>query len=76
MKDDKTITTDKTYLIKKGCPFCGSNPHTRQLKQQSCQLHGEPYQDWMVCCPKGHAQVKAPTKELALEQWNDRHEGI
>lgn len=54
----------------------GSNPHTRLLKQQSCQLHGEPYQDWMVYCPKLHVQMKAPTKELAIKQWNDRNEGI
>lgn len=55
-----------------GCPFCGATPVTRALKAKTCQLHGDVIQDWMVCCPHGHAQIKAPTKELAMTRWNER----
>lgn len=54
------------------CPFCGAVPVTRQMKVRTCQLHGEPLQDWMIACPKGHAQRKASTRALAIEQWNER----
>lgn len=54
------------------CPFCGATPVTRALKARTCQLHGEPLQDWMAFCPHGHAQIKAATKELALGIWNHR----
>jgi hypothetical protein len=55
-----------------GCPFCGATPVTRLLKAKTGEPHGEPIQDWMVCCPNGHAQMKASTREVALERWNER----
>jgi hypothetical protein len=54
------------------CPFCGATPITRLLKVRRDQLHGEPLQDWMVACPKGHAQMKGTVKHLVFEEWNRR----
>lgn len=55
------------------CPFCGATPHHGLGKVQHCQLHGDPFQDFSIWCPKGHAKITAPNEEMVLERWNRRH---
>lgn len=56
----------------KGCPFCGAKPHQGLGKIQHCSLHGEPFQDFHIKCPKGHASVDGVNRERAVEAWNTR----
>lgn len=58
-------------LIKK-CPFCGAAPHQNLGKVQSCQMHGEPIQDYTLKCPHGCAQATGANKKLAITKWNRR----
>lgn len=55
------------------CPFCGATPHRGLSKVKHCQLHGDPYHDYLIWCPKGHAKVVGTTEYFALTEWNTRY---
>jgi len=67
---DLLLAGPKPYLL--GCPFCGASPHWMLSKVKYDQLHGDPYQDRIVACPKGHAQIIGGSNESAAAEWNRR----
>lgn len=54
------------------CPLCGARPHHGLGKVQHCSLHGGPFQDFSIWCPKGHVKVTSVNEEVALREWNTR----
>lgn len=56
------------------CPFCGSAPHHGLTKVKHCQLHGDPYQNYRIWCPKGCARFECGDEPRAHSAWNTRTE--
>ena len=54
------------------CPFCGAQPHHGLSKVMHDGLHGDPYQRFLVWCPKDHAKVDKVNREQAFAAWNTR----
>lgn len=54
------------------CPFCGATPKRGLSKIRYCQLHGDPFQEYLIWCPKGHAKITGVDEAQALQQWNTR----
>lgn len=42
----------------KPCPFCGSKPLIHLGKKNYCQLHGDPYQGYIVKCSNGYCVAR------------------
>jgi len=64
----------KNAAALKPCPFCGEKPRHGLTKVQYCQLHGDPYQNYFVECPKGCGRMVCGGKERAFARWNHRAE--
>ena len=58
--------------VLKPCPFCGAQPHHGLSKVMHDGLHGDPYQRFLVWCPKDHAKVDKVNREQAFAAWNTR----
>ena len=56
------------------CPFCGKPPKQGQGPKRHCQLHGEPYQHWIIWC-EHHCRIEMPDRESATREWNTRTGG-
>lgn len=55
MSDEQTLMQRNDL---KPCPFCGQLPFWELGKQNSCQLHGEPYQAVVIRCKDVDCWVK------------------
>lgn len=64
--------SEQTPTAVEPCPFCGATPHRGLGKIATCQLHGDPLQDFSFWCPHGCAKITKATYPLALAAWNTR----
>jgi len=69
-KEHPTAEVEAVALLP--CPFCGSKPHHGLTKVKHCQLHGDPYQDYEIWCPKHCARAVSCNREQATSKWNTR----
>jgi len=64
--------------MNKTCPFCGGLPTMKRSKMKYCQLHGEPYQDYIFGCFKAHCDVKPQVisnlESDCFNKWNKRED--
>lgn len=69
------MDTEKPIKLK-CCPFCGHPGSHRLTKIKHCQLHGEPYQDFIIGCFNNNCTVQprliAPSLEVGAPKWNKR----
>jgi len=65
-----TDPTTPTELL--ACPFCGAQPHRGQGKVQHDQLHGEPFQRYLIWCPHRCARIDGMNEFQAVAAWNTR----
>lgn len=66
------MSNEKRNAVLEPCPFCRARPHHGLSKVMYDALHGDPYQRFLVWCPKGHAKVDKINREQAFAAWNTR----